>query len=64
MTSESRNDMVYDRNGNPAFCNSPESCRRWLRNHLETDQSIWQYKVRRHQDLKHVSVTTYLGGKA
>ena len=58
------NDMVFDLNYNPVWCNTPASCREWLRKRLKTDQTVGQYKVRRHQDLKHVSVATYLGDRS
>jgi hypothetical protein len=54
------NDMVFDRNMNPAWCNSPESCRRWLEFRLDSDPTVWQYKVRIGRTLEYVTVIDYL----
>lgn len=55
------NDMVLDKNLNPAWCNTPESCKRWLRYRLEQDSRLWEYKVRIGKSMRIVSVQAYLG---
>lgn len=54
------NDMVLDKNGNPALCNSPEFCKNWLRFQAEQDPKYWGYRVRLGKNMKTVSVQQYL----
>lgn len=54
------NDMVLDKNGNPAVCNTPSYCKRWLKYNAKLDSSIYKYTVRIGKTMKTVSVKEYL----
>jgi hypothetical protein len=52
--------MVFDKNMNPAWCNSPEMTRKWLEHRLEREPHMWDYKVRVGKTNTIVSVRKYL----
>jgi hypothetical protein len=58
----SNNDMVYDQNMNPVWCNTPESCKKWLRHRVKQNAGIFESSVRIWRDGGYVivSVVEYL----
>lgn len=61
MKKVSSNDMVFDRNMNPIWCNSPTSCKDWLRYQLDGGYSISGYTVRTGWPQRLMSAHEYIG---
>lgn len=56
--------MVFDRNSNPIWCNSPKSCKDWLEFQVESGYSIRGYTVRTGWPVRRVSAESYIGRKS
>lgn len=56
------NDMVLDRNGNPAFINTPEKTKQWLVYQIKSGRNLQGYEVRRGSTMQNISLSRYLRG--